>query len=89
MHFEWDQAKADSNRAKHRVDFGEAATVFGDSLSITINDPLHSFGEERFVTIGMSDRGQLLVVVHIDRGNTVRIISARKATRQEKKQYEK
>lgn len=88
MHFEWDQAKADRNRAKHRVDFGEAATVFGDSLSITIDDPLHSCDEERFVTIGMSDQGQLLTVVHTDRGDTIRIISARKATKQERMQYE-
>lgn len=89
MQFEWDQAKARSNKTKHRVDFGEAATVFGDDLSITIKDPQHSFSEERFVTIGMSAQGRLLVVVHTDRGDTVRIISARRATKQERMQYEK
>ena len=86
--FEWDRRKADLNRKKHGVSFDEAATVFGDSLSLTIEDPLHSAGEERFVTIGDSTQGRLLVVIHTDRGDTVRIISARLATPRERKTYE-
>ncbi len=89
LNFEWDKIKAEINAAKHDVTFEEASTVFGDTLSITIHDPEHSArGEHRFVTIGMSRRGRILVVVHTDRGNAVRIISARDATRKERKSYE-
>jgi uncharacterized DUF497 family protein len=88
IHFEWDQAKASQNLQKHGVSFEEAATAFGDSLSLTIEDPLHSAEEERFVTIGLSLRHRILVVVHTDRGENVRIISARAATRRERKTYE-
>ncbi len=88
MYFEWDQSKARKNLAKHRVDFAEAASIFGDSLSITISDPMHSIDEERFVTMGTSAEGRLLVVVHTDRIDTIRIISARKATKRERTVYE-
>ncbi len=67
MHFEWDPAKAAENLAKHGVSFQEAATVFRDALSATGSDPDHSFGEERFVTFGISTAGRLLAVAHTDR----------------------
>lgn len=86
--FEWDEKKAYKNIKKHGVSFEEAATVFGDSFSITIYDPLHSKDEDRFVILGMSDKNRLLVVVHTDRNDRIRIISARKATKKERKQYE-
>ena len=86
--FEWDKRKATGNVRKHGVSFEEAATVFGDDLSITIPDPGHSVGEQRYLTVGFSEDGRLVVVAHADRGDTIRIISARKATRREKKQYE-
>lgn len=87
--FEWDQKKAESNLRKHGVSFEEASTVFGDTLSRTIYDPSHSsFREQRFVTIGLSGRNQLLVVVHCDQGKKIRIISARRATRRERRNYE-
>ena len=88
MEFEWDEGKADTNWNKHGVSFDEAATVFSDSLSDTIPDPLHSDEEDRFVTMGLSARGRLLVVVHTDREEKVRIISARTATTRERRQYE-
>ncbi len=86
--FEWDEKKAYKNIKKHGVSFEEAATVFGDPLSITIYDPLHSKDEDRFVILGMSNKNRLLVVVHTDRNDRIRIISARKATKKERKQYE-
>jgi uncharacterized DUF497 family protein len=82
--FEWDPKKARSNLAKHGVSFDEASTVFKDDLSITISDPLHSEDEERLVLIGRSYRDKLLVVVHTERGDRIRIISARPATRRER-----
>ena len=88
MQFEWDSAKAAENLAKHGVSFEEAATVFRDTLSRTGQDPDHSVGEERFVTFGLSTRGRLLVAGHAERGDTIRIISARLATRGERKIYE-
>ena len=86
--FEWDEKKADQNIRKHSVSFEEAATVFGDPFSITSYDPLHSKDEDRFVILGMSNKNRLLVVVHTERGDKIRIISARKATKKEKRQYE-
>jgi uncharacterized DUF497 family protein len=83
--FEWDEEKARSNVEKHGVSFEEAATVFSDALSLTIDDPLHSFDEQRFVTIGESAEQEILVVVHTERDNQIRIISAREATRGEGK----
>ena len=76
------------NLQKHGVSFEEAVTVFGDPLATTIDDPDHSVGEFRFVTIGVSHSQQLLVVVHTERENQIRLISARLATRQERRRYE-
>jgi uncharacterized DUF497 family protein len=86
--FEWDPRKAEANRRKHGVTFEEASTVFTDTLSSTIPDPLHSDTEDRFVILGESSRNRLLVVVFAERGEQIRIISARVATRREGKQYE-
>lgn len=86
--FEWDPEKADENERKHGVSFAEAATVFGDPLSVTVADPDHSVGEARFLTIGMSHQQRLLVVAHADRDDAVRLISARAATRAERQAYE-
>ena len=88
MKFEWDQQKAGGNLKKHGVSFQEAASVLGDPLSITYHDPDHSITEFRFITVGISRSGQVLMVAHTDRGDTIRIISARKTTRQERKYYE-
>jgi uncharacterized DUF497 family protein len=88
MEFEWDDAKAESNERKHGVAFSEALTVFGDPLSVTGYDPRHADDEDRFLTMGVSVDGRLLVVSHTDRGDTVRVISAREATRRERKDYE-
>jgi uncharacterized DUF497 family protein len=88
LQFEWHSEKAKSNLAKHGVSFDEASTVFQDPLSITIGDPLHSDDEDRFVQIGHSCNNRLLVVVHADRGGRARIISARLATRRERRNYE-
>jgi uncharacterized protein len=88
MEFEWNLDKAALNLEKHVVSFQEATTVFNDPLSVTFPDPNHSIGESRYIIIGVSRFGQLLVVAHTDRGEKVRIISARKATHQEKRFYE-
>jgi uncharacterized DUF497 family protein len=88
MLFEWDREKAAANLRKHTVSFAEAATVFGDVLSETFFDPDHSQREDRYITIGVSHTGMLLVVAHADRGDVVRIISARKLTRTERRYYE-
>lgn len=85
---EWDPKKARQNLRKHKVSFEEATTVFRDTLSSTIEDPLHSESEERLVTIGVSNRLRILVVVHTDRGDRLRIISARLATAHERRIYE-
>ena len=87
--FEWDERKARSNAQKHGVSFEEAATAFGDSLSLTIGDPEHSAEENRFVLVGTTHRDRLVVVVHTERGDNIRIISARLATRAERRAYEK
>jgi uncharacterized DUF497 family protein len=86
--FEWDRRKNAANQRKHGVAFVEASTVFGDPLSITIPDPLHDIDEERLVIIGMSAAQRLLVVVHTERGERIRLISARLATKHEKHYYE-
>ncbi|MEO0406630.1 MAG: BrnT family toxin [Cyanobacteria bacterium P01_A01_bin.135] len=88
MEFEWNPDKATINLRKHNISFHEATTVFNDPLSVTFPDPDHSIGEDRYVIIGMSRLGQLLVVSHTDRENRTRIISARRATRQERRFYE-
>ena len=86
--FEWDAHKAQSNLAKHKVSFEAAATVFGDPRSVTIPDPAHSQREHRFIILGRSHDARLLVVVHTERGDNIRIISARPASRRERKYYE-
>ncbi len=88
MEFEWDPRKAEHNRQKHGVDFIEAGTVFNDPLSITYPDPDHSDDEERFIIIGMSIAGRLLIVAHTDRHNVTRLISAREVINHERKLYE-
>jgi uncharacterized DUF497 family protein len=87
--FEWDEEKGTANAIKHGVAFTEAGTFFGDEQSITIPDLKHSQDEPRFITMGMSQAGRLLVVIHTERGNHLRIISARPASRKERNQYEK
>ena len=88
MLFEWDAAKARENWRKHNVSFHEASTAFKDGLSVTISDPLHSHEEDRFILLGFSENNRLLVVTHTDRNDRIRIISARKATKQERQHYE-
>jgi len=88
MKFTWDPAKAAQNLIDHGVSFDEATTVFGDPLAATIPDPDHSVGEERLLTMGQSSDGKLFVVSHIEEGDTIRIISARRATSHERRDYE-
>jgi len=88
VRFEWDSAKAAKNLRKHRVSFEEASGVFWDPLAVTGDDPDHSEIEERLITFGLSSAGQLLVVSHTEIDDTIRIISARNATRHERKIYE-
>ena len=76
------------NEQKHGITFDEASTVFEDPLSLTIHDPLHSENEERFTLIGVSHKNRILIVVHTERGDNIRIISARKATKNERSYYE-
>ena len=86
--FEWDPNKAKENIETHGISFDEASTAFGDTLSLAIYDPLHSEEEDRFILLGNSHRNRLLVIVHTERAENIRIISARKATKKERKQYE-
>jgi hypothetical protein len=88
VEFEWDARKAAANLRKHRVSFSEAAAVFGDFLSTTAADPAHSADEHRYITVGMSNLGRLLIVAHAERGDRIRIISARTLTAKEKRAYE-
>ena len=88
MEFEWDARKAEINLRKHGVPFSEAATIFGDDFAITVPDPDHSDQEDRFITIGWSNQNRLLMVSHTDRGERIRIISARELTRKEREDYE-
>lgn len=87
--FEWDEEKSQINFKKHDIGFEEAKTVFGDPWAITIQDPLHSESEERFMTIGISSKDRIIVVIHTERHSNIRIISSRKAARSERKTYEK
>ena len=86
--FEWDSKKAETNARKHGVTFDEACTAFGDPLALLLPDPDHSFGEERYVVLGMSDQQRLLVVSFAERPPRTRLISARRATRRERGIYE-
>ena len=88
MEFEWNPSKAATNFTKHGVTFSEAATVFGDPLEVTIADPDHSVGEFRFLSIGRSEAGRLLVVAYTERNNHIRIITARPAMPREARRYE-
>jgi uncharacterized DUF497 family protein len=88
MKFEWDRDKEKGNIKKHAISFDEAVTVFYDPLSATFADPDHSIEEDRFVTVGYSSRGRLFIVSHTERGDAIRIISARPATVSERKRHE-
>ena len=88
LRFTWDPRKAAANERRHGVSFHEATTVFDDSLSVTIHDPDHSLDEERHLLVGMSKDQRLLVVAHAEQGDTVRLISARRANRRERQAYE-
>lgn len=85
--FEWDSLKAATNEKKHGVAFSEAVTVFYDDNALLIPDPEHSYFEERFILLGRSEKSNILVVVHCERDENIRIISARKATKREESQY--
>jgi len=89
LKFEWDRRKAILNIKKHGVSFEDAATAFGDPLSVTIHDPKHSNDEDRFLLLGETQDKKLVVVAHTDQKYTIRLIMARPATRQERKDYEK
>jgi uncharacterized DUF497 family protein len=88
LEFEWDPKKAATNSLKHKVSFEEAATVFGDPLGRMLTDPRHSFEEERLVLLGHSESRHLVAVMYVEHGQKIRIISARRATRRERKNYE-
>lgn len=88
LSFEWDAVKAQKNADSHGVTFEEAVTIFYDPLLLTFFDAEHSDNEDRFQSVGSSDRNRILLVIHTDRGDTIRIISCRKATATERKTYE-
>jgi uncharacterized DUF497 family protein len=88
VEFEWDRGKAERNRRKHGIDFNEAVTIFADPREITVYDPDHSVEEERFVSIGQSISRRLVVVGYTERGSTIRLIFARRATALERLDYE-
>jgi uncharacterized DUF497 family protein len=88
MRFQWDPRKANLNLTKHEVSFEEATTAFRDPLSVTAADPDHSLDEKRFLTFGLSSKRRLLQIAHTERGELIRIINARLATKQERKIYE-
>ena len=88
VNFDWIRAKRDGIAKRHWISFLEAATVFGDPLAETYPDPDHSMAERRFITVGMSSAGRVLMVAHADRDENIRIISARKTTAREREQYE-
>ncbi len=88
MDFEWNHQKAEFNSQKHSITFDEASTVFGDTLSVTFPDLEHSIQEERYLIIGLSRKNRILVISHVYRNESIRIISARQATKREQKFYE-
>ena len=88
MKFEWDRVKEEQNIKKHKISFDEAVTVFYDPISATFHDPDHSIAEDRFITVGYSSQGRLFVVSHTEKGDEIRIISARPATISERKRHE-
>jgi uncharacterized DUF497 family protein len=89
LEFEWDSTKAAANLRKHGVSFEDATSAFYDGLSVTVPDPDHSIHESRYLLMGMTLEGRLVVIAHTDRGRTIRIISARRANRRERATYEK
>ena len=88
MEFEWEAEKDQQNQVKHGVSFEEASTVFGDPLALTINDPDHSWEEQRFLTTGYTTGQRLVIVSHVDREERIRLISARSVTTAERRNYE-
>jgi uncharacterized protein len=88
MKFDWDEQKAASNLSKHEVSFDEAKTVFDDPLYVDFYDPDHSDDEERYLIIGKSNQGRLLITSYTERGSSIRLISARVVTRSEREVYE-
>lgn len=88
LEFEWDENKAEANFRKHKITFEHAKTIFADPFSITISDPKHSAGEKRLIDIGTAADGKVLVVSYTERGQKIRLISCRKATRAEREIYE-
>ncbi len=88
LSFTWHAEKARANLRKHAIGFAEAATVLGDPLSLTVPDPIHSVGEERWIDVGMSSTGRLMVGVYVEHGSQIGIISARLADRDERNNYE-
>ena len=88
VEFEWDPKKAAKNLRKHGVSFDEAATVFGDPLGTTVSDPDHLSAEDRYINVGMSRRRRVVMVAYTERGERIRIISARELTRAERETYE-
>jgi uncharacterized DUF497 family protein len=88
MKIKWDPRKAKSNLEKHGVSFEEAATALSDPMAATGADPDHSMTEQRYVTFGVSEKGRFVVVSHTEKGETIRIISARKASKGEREVYE-
>ncbi len=88
MKFEWDENKAATNLSKHRVSFNEAKTVFDDPLYVDFYDPDHSDDEHRYIIVGQSQKGRLLIMSYTERANIIRLISARETTRRERKTYE-
>jgi len=88
LQFEWDEKKAKINKRKHGITFEEATTAFADELSITIDDPIHSEDEDRLILIGQSKGFKTLIVIHVEKKESIRIISARRATKHEQKFYE-
>jgi len=89
MEFEWDEAKAAANQAKHGVSFEEAKTVFDDRLYVDFYDPKHSLNEHRYIIIGQSDQRRVLIVSYTERHDVIRLINARELTRGERRDYEK
>ena len=87
MKFEWEENKATANLSKHRVSFDEAKTVFDDPLYVDFYDPDHSYSEHRYIIVGHSQKGRLLIVSYTERENAIRLISARKVTRREREIY--
>ena len=89
MEFEWDEAKAAANLAKHGVSFEEAKTIFDDRLYVDFYDPKHSLNEHRYIIIGQSDQRRVLIVSYTERNDAIRLINARELTRGERRDYEK